>query len=109
MCSGCVCVCERAALMFSSPPSGGDCATLLKSIGALPWEMARLYFAETVLALEYIHNYGIVHRDLKPDKYAHTHTHTQIHTDTHTPHTHRYTHTRTHIHTHHTQNQTQYQ
>ncbi|KAJ7317325.1 hypothetical protein JRQ81_003487 [Phrynocephalus forsythii] len=48
-------------------PSGGDCATLLKNIGALPVEMARMYFAETVLALEYLHNYGIVHRDLKPD------------------------------------------
>ncbi|XP_028300705.1 microtubule-associated serine/threonine-protein kinase 1-like isoform X6 [Gouania willdenowi] len=46
---------------------GGDCATLLKNIGALPVEMARMYFAETVLALEYLHNYGIVHRDLKPD------------------------------------------
>lgn len=32
--------------------------------------MARLYFAETVLALEYLHNYGIVHRDLKPDKWV---------------------------------------
>lgn len=53
---------------FHSSPSGGDCATLLKNIGALPVEMARMYFAETVLALEYIHNYGIVHRDLKPDK-----------------------------------------
>ncbi|OXB52425.1 hypothetical protein ASZ78_008265, partial [Callipepla squamata] len=49
---------------------GGDCATLLKHIGALPLELARLYFAETVLALEYLHNYGIVHRDLKPDKYG---------------------------------------
>lgn len=49
-------------------PAGGDCATLLKHIGALPLELARLYFAETVLALEYLHNYGIVHRDLKPDK-----------------------------------------
>lgn len=49
-------------------PTGGDCATLLKNIGALPVEMARMYFAETVLALEYLHNYGIVHRDLKPDK-----------------------------------------
>jgi len=29
-----------------------------------------MYFAETVLALEYLHNYGIVHRDLKPDKYV---------------------------------------
>lgn len=47
---------------------GGDCATLLKNIGALPVDMARMYFAETVLALEYLHNYGIVHRDLKPDK-----------------------------------------
>ncbi|XP_053690333.1 microtubule-associated serine/threonine-protein kinase 3 isoform X2 [Sabethes cyaneus] len=46
---------------------GGDCATLLKSIGPLPSDMARFYFAETVLAVEYLHSYGIVHRDLKPD------------------------------------------
>ena len=49
-------------------PPGGDCATLLKNIGALPVDLTRMYFAETVLALEYLHNYGIVHRDLKPDK-----------------------------------------
>lgn len=46
---------------------GGDCATLLKSLGPLPSDMARFYFAETVLAVEYLHSYGIVHRDLKPD------------------------------------------
>ncbi|XP_056650860.1 microtubule-associated serine/threonine-protein kinase 3-like [Monodelphis domestica] len=46
---------------------GGDCATLLKNMGPLPVDMARMYFSETVLALEYLHNYGIVHRDLKPD------------------------------------------
>ena len=46
---------------------GGDCGTLLKSIGPLPPDMARFYFAETVLAVEYLHSYGIVHRDLKPD------------------------------------------
>lgn len=46
---------------------GGDCATLLKNIGPLPADMARFYFAETVLAVEYLHSYGIVHRDLKPD------------------------------------------
>uniref|UniRef100_K7G0A5 non-specific serine/threonine protein kinase n=1 Tax=Pelodiscus sinensis TaxID=13735 RepID=K7G0A5_PELSI len=40
---------------------------LLQAVGALPVELARMYFAETVLALEYLHNYGIVHRDLKPD------------------------------------------
>ncbi len=49
---------------------GGDVATLLKNIGCLPLEMCTMYFAETVLALEYIHSYGIVHRDLKPDKYV---------------------------------------
>ncbi|KAH9412536.1 Microtubule-associated serine/threonine-protein kinase 4 [Dermatophagoides pteronyssinus] len=46
---------------------GGDCATLLKNIGPFPLDLARLYFAETVLAVEYLHIFGIVHRDLKPD------------------------------------------
>ncbi|XP_018565731.1 microtubule-associated serine/threonine-protein kinase 3 isoform X3 [Anoplophora glabripennis] len=46
---------------------GGDCASLIKNIGPLPADMARFYFAETVLAVEYLHSYGIVHRDLKPD------------------------------------------
>lgn len=46
---------------------GGDCATLLKNMGPFPCDMARFYFAETVLAVEYLHSYGIVHRDLKPD------------------------------------------
>lgn len=46
---------------------GGDCASLLKNTGPLPSDMAKLYFAEMVLAVEYLHSYGIVHRDLKPD------------------------------------------
>ena len=46
---------------------GGDLASLIKHIGSLPLDLARMYFAETVLALEYIHNLGIIHRDLKPD------------------------------------------
>uniref|UniRef100_A0A8D0A2E6 non-specific serine/threonine protein kinase n=1 Tax=Sander lucioperca TaxID=283035 RepID=A0A8D0A2E6_SANLU len=58
---------RRHLCMVMEYVEGGDCATLLKHIGALPVDMAQMYFAETVLALEYLHNYGIVHRDLKPD------------------------------------------
>ncbi|XP_075172737.1 microtubule-associated serine/threonine-protein kinase 3-like [Anomaloglossus baeobatrachus] len=29
--------------------------------------MARMYIAETALAVEYLHSYGVVHRDLKPE------------------------------------------
>ncbi|XP_033107299.1 microtubule-associated serine/threonine-protein kinase 4-like isoform X2 [Anneissia japonica] len=46
---------------------GGDVATLIKNVGVLPFDTARLYFAEAVLAIEYLHSYGIVHRDIKPD------------------------------------------
>ncbi|XP_039666462.1 microtubule-associated serine/threonine-protein kinase 3 isoform X2 [Perca fluviatilis] len=58
---------RRHLCMVMEYVEGGDCANLLKNMGPLPVEMTRLYFAETVLALEYLHNYGIVHRDLKPD------------------------------------------
>ncbi|XP_039322527.1 microtubule-associated serine/threonine-protein kinase 3 isoform X9 [Saimiri boliviensis] len=58
---------RRHLCMVMEYVEGGDCATLLKNMGPLPVDMARMYFAETVLALEYLHNYGIVHRDLKPD------------------------------------------
>ncbi|KAF0300684.1 Microtubule-associated serine/threonine-protein kinase 4 [Amphibalanus amphitrite] len=58
---------KRHLCMVMEYVEGGDCACLLKNIGILPADMARLYFAETVLAVEYLHSFGIVHRDLKPD------------------------------------------
>ncbi|CAK9304715.1 unnamed protein product [Gordionus sp. m RMFG-2023] len=48
---------------------GGDCASLLKNIHRLPLDLARPYFAEAVLALEYLHHFGIIHRDLKPENF----------------------------------------
>ncbi|EJU06200.1 hypothetical protein DACRYDRAFT_112948 [Dacryopinax primogenitus] len=47
--------------------NGGDCAALIKTIGALPEDWAKTYVAEVILGLENIHARGIVHRDLKPD------------------------------------------
>ncbi|VDO11457.1 unnamed protein product [Rodentolepis nana] len=60
---------KKSLCMVMEFVEGGDVATLLKNIGGpLPLDLVRMYFAELVLALEYLHSYGIVHRDLKPEK-----------------------------------------
>ncbi|CAF2218580.1 probable serine/threonine protein kinase IRE3 isoform X1 [Brassica napus] len=46
---------------------GGDFYSLLKNIGCMDESNARVYIAEVILALEYLHSEGVVHRDLKPD------------------------------------------
>eukprot|EP00727_Mastigamoeba_balamuthi_P001786 m51a1_g11604 putative serine threonine protein kinase 15 (579) ;mRNA; f:151071-153725 len=46
---------------------GGDCFSMLQTLGGLEESSVRAYLAETVAALQYLHGIGIVHRDLKPD------------------------------------------
>ncbi|KAK7263837.1 hypothetical protein RJT34_31434 [Clitoria ternatea] len=47
--------------------NGGDLYSLLRNLGCLDEDMARVYIAELVLALEYLHSLNVIHRDLKPD------------------------------------------
>ncbi|KAL5663247.1 hypothetical protein ACJX0J_023355, partial [Zea mays] len=47
--------------------NGGDLYSLLRNLGCLDEDVVRVYLAEVVLALEYLHSMHIVHRDLKPD------------------------------------------
>ncbi|XP_029121395.1 probable serine/threonine protein kinase IREH1 isoform X2 [Elaeis guineensis] len=47
--------------------NGGDLYSLVRNLGCLDEEVARIYIAEVVLALEYLHSLHVVHRDLKPD------------------------------------------
>ncbi|GLT40305.1 hypothetical protein SLA2020_144500 [Shorea laevis] len=47
--------------------NGGDLFSLLRNLGCLDEDMARVYIAELVLALEYLHSLNVIHRDLKPD------------------------------------------
>lgn len=42
--------------------NGGDCASLVKTLGGLSEDWARNYIAEVVLGLEYLHTRNIVHR-----------------------------------------------
>ncbi|WBW75551.1 Greatwall kinase Ppk18 [Schizosaccharomyces osmophilus] len=47
--------------------NGGDCASLLKSLYAIPESWVKIYLAEVVLGLEHLHKLGIIHRDIKPE------------------------------------------
>lgn len=47
--------------------NGGDCASLIKVLGALPEDWTMKYIAEMVLCVQHLHSRQIVHRDIKPD------------------------------------------
>jgi serine/threonine kinase 38 len=47
--------------------AGGDLMTLLIRKDILTEEESRFYIAETILAIESVHNLNYIHRDLKPD------------------------------------------
>lgn len=42
--------------------NGGDCAALIKAMGALEEDWARSYIAEVILGLDHLHSKGVVHR-----------------------------------------------
>ena len=58
---------QKYYYIFMEYADNGDLATLLEDRGQLNENMCRFFFAQLVLAIEYLHNEcRIVHRDLKP-------------------------------------------
>jgi len=42
--------------------NGGDLFSLLSELNALDESIAKIYIAETLLALEYLHSHNVIHR-----------------------------------------------
>ncbi|XXG55471.1 hypothetical protein AAC387_Pa03g3134 [Persea americana] len=59
--------CQENLYLVMEYLNGGDLYSLLRNLGCLDEDVARVYIAEVVLALEYLHSLRVVHRDLKPD------------------------------------------
>ncbi|TKA67458.1 hypothetical protein B0A55_08079 [Friedmanniomyces simplex] len=47
--------------------NGGDCASLVKSLGTLSEDWSKKYISEILLCVQHLHGRQVVHRDLKPD------------------------------------------
>jgi serine/threonine kinase 38 len=58
---------ERHLYLIMEFLPGGDLMTLLMRKDILSEEESRFYIAETILAIETVHNLNYIHRDLKPD------------------------------------------
>lgn len=58
---------ERHLYLVMEFLPGGDLMTLLMRKDILTEEESRFYIAETILAIETVHNLNYIHRDLKPD------------------------------------------
>ena len=69
VCEVCTCmfaiVCATLMLFVALP--AGDMMTLLMKKDTLSEEETQFYVAETVLAIDSIHQMGFIHRDIKPD------------------------------------------
>ena len=78
-CAVCVCVVRREQdidylyLIMEYVP-GGDMMTMLIKYDTFTEDQTRFFIAETVLAIDSIHQLGYIHRDIK------------VHTRTHAPH-----------------------
>ncbi|CAO2821033.1 unnamed protein product [Amaranthus hypochondriacus] len=59
--------CKENLYLVMEYLNGGDLYSLLRNLGCLDEDMVRVYMAEVVLALEYLHKQNVIHRDLKPD------------------------------------------
>ena len=67
-----VCSCLHSSSTLPSPLTcywicAGDVMTLLMKRDILTEDETRFYLAETVLAIDSIHNLNFIHRDIKPD------------------------------------------
>lgn len=61
----CVYLQQKEHLVIFS--DAGDMMTLLMKKDTLSEEATQFYIAETVLAIDSIHQLGFIHRDIKPD------------------------------------------
>lgn len=58
---------ERIVYLMIEYVAGGELFNYLRTNGQFEEVHVRMYIAELVLALEYLHGRNIIHRDIKPE------------------------------------------